>query len=404
MRLRSLMHWLTICATAVLLAFWSGRSAVSAATAGEPQPQATRGPVACKDLRTLRELRSQLRAVRNQRTGNTLYYVVLGDAAKSSELLVLFNGTGGILPDWPVQMLTNSRYSPRIVHTLAYSAAEDGPISLCHDYRLVLFDYPGVGRSPLNGPVTADEVANDVDAMLADIGTRYRIPTNRVNPVGWSLGTLFALKFALLSPAARPARKIGDLVLIATRPGGNLDGTTGNNQAACVSTLFDTLKSQSLWTGDPDLKRTIDGDLSQLTFPFVGQPPYNRVSSGCTASVDQEAGTVDLSVDSRLPRRLGLQAEFSSTRRSIARRRPGPGPRASTTSSISSSASSPMTGPSAIAQPPALTSNRLDAGLRPPRRPRCRQPMAASARPNRSRRTCPCPGAARDCGSTAGSP
>ena len=67
-----------------------------------------------------------------------------------------FNGTGGILPDWPVQMLTNSRYSPRIAHTLAYSAAEDGPISLCHDYRLVLFDYPGVGRSPLNGPVTAE--------------------------------------------------------------------------------------------------------------------------------------------------------------------------------------------------------------------------------------------------------
>ena len=283
----------------VWLALAWALSAIGPAVATESagtQPATFRQPVACKDLRTLRELRSQLSPVRNPRTGNTLYYAVVGDAARSSELLVLFNGTGGILPDWPVQMLTNSRYSPRIVRTLAYSAAEDGPISLCHDYRLVLFDYPGVGRSPLNGPVTADEVANDVDAMLADIGARYRIPTNRVNPVGWSLGTLFALKFALLSPAARPDRKIGDLVLIATRPGGNLDGTTGNNQAACVSTLFDTLKSQSLWTGNPDLKRTIDGDLSQLTFPFVGQPPYNKVSSGCTASVDQAAGTVDLSV------------------------------------------------------------------------------------------------------------
>ena len=68
-----------------------------------------------------------------------------------------FNRIGGILPDWPVQMLTNSRYSPGIAHTLAYSAAEDGPISLCHDYRLVLVDYPGVGRSPLNGSVTTDQ-------------------------------------------------------------------------------------------------------------------------------------------------------------------------------------------------------------------------------------------------------
>jgi hypothetical protein len=108
-RLRSLIHWLAICGNAALLAFWSGPSAVSAVTAGEHRPQAASKPVACKDLRTLRELRSQLRAVRNQRTGNTPYYVVLGDAAKSSELLVLFNGTGGILPDWPVQMLTNSR-------------------------------------------------------------------------------------------------------------------------------------------------------------------------------------------------------------------------------------------------------------------------------------------------------
>jgi pimeloyl-ACP methyl ester carboxylesterase len=267
-----------------------------AAATARPLPATFRQPVACQDLRTLRELRTQLSSVRNPRTGNTLYYAVVGDAARSSELLVLFNGTGGILPDWPVQMLTNSRYSPKIVRTLAYSAAEDGPISLCHDYRLVLFDYPGVGRSPLNGPVTADQVADDVDAMLGDIGTRYRIPTSRVSPVGWSLGTVLALKFALLSPAARSGRAIGDLVLIATRPGGNLDGTTGNNQAACVSTLFNELKTQSLWTRDAPLQRAIDGDLAKLTFPFLNQPPNDRVSSGCTASVDLGAGTVNLSV------------------------------------------------------------------------------------------------------------
>lgn len=120
----------------VWLALAWALSAIGPAVATESagtQPATFRQPVACEDLRTLRELRSQLSPVRNPRTGNTLYYAVVGDAVRSGELLVLLNGTGGILPDWPVQMLTNSRYSPKIVRTLAYSAAEDGPISLCHD-------------------------------------------------------------------------------------------------------------------------------------------------------------------------------------------------------------------------------------------------------------------------------
>jgi pimeloyl-ACP methyl ester carboxylesterase len=285
-------------------------------------------------------------------------------------------------------MLTNKRYSPKIVDTLAYVASEDGPISLCHDYRLVLFDYPGVGRSPLRGDVTADQAANDVGAMLDDIQASYRIPTKRVNPVGWSLGTLFALKFVLLSPAARPDRRIGDLELIATRPGGNLDGTTGNNQAACVATLFNTLKTRSIWTEQPDLKQTIDKDLAQLTFPFLGQPPNNKPASGCTASVDRGAGTVDLSVTLDCPK--GSICHSTLLDEAVNRdTRPGCSPGASTTASISSSASSPTTGPSATARPPTLTSTPPDAGSRPPRRPTCRRPTAASARPNRTRRTCP---------------
>lgn len=105
-----------------------------------------------------------------------------------------------------------------------------------------------------------------------------------------------------VSPEARPDRKIDDLVLIATRPGGNLDGTTGNNQAACVVTLFDALKTRSIWTQQPQLKQTLDADLAQLTFPFVGQPPNNKPSSGCTATVDQNTGTVDLSVKLDCPK------------------------------------------------------------------------------------------------------
>jgi pimeloyl-ACP methyl ester carboxylesterase len=132
---------------------------------------------------------------------------------------VVFNGTGGIFPDWPVQMITNSAYSPKIAETAAYNPDKDGDVSLCHDYRLVLFDYPGVGNSQSSGEVTFDQIADDVNAMLEDISERYNLSTDRVNLVGWSLGTLAASKFAFLSAEGRPKRTIRDAVLIATEAG-----------------------------------------------------------------------------------------------------------------------------------------------------------------------------------------
>ena len=114
----------------------------------------------------------------------------LRDAAPAAWLVVeKILEYGERLPDWPVQMLTNRRHSPKIADTLAYVPSENGPISLRHDYRLVLFDYPGMGRSPLLGDVTADEMANDVDAMLdgivnfevpvALLETRWKLSQNR---------------------------------------------------------------------------------------------------------------------------------------------------------------------------------------------------------------------------------
>jgi pimeloyl-ACP methyl ester carboxylesterase len=258
-------------------------------------------PVPCKDLQTFRALGSNLSSVTNPRNGDVINYIVIGDAAKSNELLVMFNGTGTILPDWPTQLLTNSTYSPKIAATDAYIPSEDGPISLCHDYRIVLFDYPGVGNASLPSALTFDRISNDVDAMLGDAGTRYGISTHQVNLVGWSLGTLAALKYALLSPAARPERKIKNAVLIATRPGGNLDGKTSNNQAPCVSTLFDALLTESLWTNNPTFKDKIDITESELTFPFLNQPANNGVSSGCASSIDATTGTIDLSVTLNCP-------------------------------------------------------------------------------------------------------
>jgi len=72
-----------------------------------------------------------------------------------------------------------------------------------------------------------------------------------VNLVGWSLGTLYALKFAWLAPVANPLREIKDVILIASKPGGSLDGYTNGNQASCVTTVFDRLRKPVL---DPLLK------------------------------------------------------------------------------------------------------------------------------------------------------
>ncbi len=249
------------------------------------------GIVPCSAITSIRDLHEDVHLVKNPRTGDTLEYFVLGDGARSKDVLVFFPGTGQIVPDWPTQMLTDSTYSPKIVHALGYRKDEDGPVSLCHDYHLVLFDYPGVGRSP-SRTYTRDDVASDVDAMLQRISRTFGLNTATVDPIGWSLGTTFATKYAFLSPASRPTRIIHDVVLIAGSPGGNLSGVAGENSGACVTTLF----GASL-TATGSLATTIKGDLSKLIFPYQGQgPKQSGTNSGCTATVTSSAVTLSVSL------------------------------------------------------------------------------------------------------------
>jgi pimeloyl-ACP methyl ester carboxylesterase len=242
-----------------------------------------RTPVACADLASLRDLGSQLSVVTNTRTGNSLEYIVVGDGASSDELIVMFPGTGGILPDWPTQMITNATISPKIVDTESYNALENAAVSLCHSYRLLLFDYAGVGEGSAVIEQTFDSVASDVDALLNDATTRYGVSASDVNVLGWSLGTHAADKFTFLSSVSSPDRRIHDVVLIATRPGGATDGLAIGNQAQCVSELLTTLDSCDV---PSDFRTTLDTDAFKLTFPYVGQPPYDGADSGCTAQVD----------------------------------------------------------------------------------------------------------------------
>jgi len=214
----------------------------------------------------------------------------VGDGAKSDETLVFFPGTGQTLANWPIEMVTNGKYSPKIVKSVGYRADQDGNVSLCHDYRLVFFDYPGVGLSPYRATAGHDAVASDVDAMLQRIASRYGFSTDVVDPLGWSLGTAFSLKYALLSPTSRPQRKIHNLFLFAAGPGGSQQGQVGADNAPCVVSLFAAAESAS-----GSLATQIKADATKLLFPYKGQSPKNNgTNSQCTATIS--SSNVTLSV------------------------------------------------------------------------------------------------------------
>lgn len=253
-------------------------------------PYASLSVVPCSALEDLRSLGTSLAEVTNPATGDSLEYTIVGDGALSKDVLVMFPGTGQILTGWPVQMLTNSTYSPNITKSVEYDPGQDGSVSLCHDYRIALFDYPGVGVTPLNAPVTRDMLSSDVDAMLNDAAARFGISTATVDPVGWSLGTTNAIKYAVLSPVSRPGRTIHNVILIAANPGASEEAQVGEDSAPCVTSLF----TASL-TATGTLKTKIGGLLTELTFPYVGQTQSDAgTSSGCTATFT--GGSPSLSV------------------------------------------------------------------------------------------------------------
>jgi hypothetical protein len=109
-----------------------------------------------------------------------------GNGWVGSEVIVMFNGTKGVLADWPIQMLTNSRASPLIVGTDGYSPQEDGVVSLCHDYRLVFkgtldntsFDllFPYVGEPPNNGATIDCTATIDSTAQTVTLNVTPNCP------------------------------------------------------------------------------------------------------------------------------------------------------------------------------------------------------------------------------------
>jgi hypothetical protein len=273
--------------------YTAGQSYVYALFTISASTTVTQSVIPCSNVQDLRSLGTSLAQVTNSSTHDTMEYTIIGDGALSSDVLVMFPGTGQIMTGWPVQLLTNATYSPLITKSVTYDPLEDGSVSLCHDYRIVLFDYPGVGLTSINGSVTRDMIASDVDAMLNDATKRFGISTNVVDPVGWSEGTGNALKYAVLSPVARPSRTIHNVILIAAHGGGSLQAQVGPDSASCVTTMF----GASL-TATGSLKNQLDALLTEMIFPFVGQTATNSgTNSGCTATVTSTTVTLSITPD-----------------------------------------------------------------------------------------------------------
>lgn len=102
--------------------------------------------------------------------------------------LVLLMGTGSTMAEW----------DPALLRLLA------------EHRRLILFDYPGVGRSgPWHGR-TFDSLADATAGFLRRIGLR------KADVLGWSMGGFVAQRLAIEHPGL-----VSHLILAGTNPGGD---------------------------------------------------------------------------------------------------------------------------------------------------------------------------------------
>ena len=101
--------------------------------------------------------------------------------------LVMLMGTGSTMAEW----------DPALLRLLAA------------EHRLIMFDYPGVGRSgPWRGR-TFDSLANSTAAFMESMGV------DRADVLGWSMGGFVAQRLAIEHPD-----RVDHLILAGTNPGG----------------------------------------------------------------------------------------------------------------------------------------------------------------------------------------
>jgi len=223
--------------------------------------------LACSEIKsTLKEFQDQVQpTLPNPETFDTMNYLVVGNP-DAEEAILFIPGTNAVLPDWPVQLFTNSTASPDLKRE--FPKAQN---SLCSEFALIFIDFPGVGGSQLGGTLTFKTVALDISDVVTAVVNNFGINIKKLHLFGWSLGSLVALRFAEDNPTDI---SIGTLFLSGTKPGGGADG----NPAKCVTQAFDLIKTvQSL-----ELQKT----LIRLMFPYENQEAYNGLSDSCT-SIDK---------------------------------------------------------------------------------------------------------------------
>jgi len=153
--------------------------------------------VACGERRdepTGEPFRAQVKIAELDRTSVAYYERGRGDP------LVMLIGTGSTMAEW----------DPALLRLLA------------RDHRLIVFDYPGLGRSgPWHGSTFSDLATTTVELL-----DHLEIP--RAAVLGWSMGGFVAQRMAIEYP-----ERVSALVLAATNPGGS-EAVLGNRQAQAV--------------------------------------------------------------------------------------------------------------------------------------------------------------------------
>ena len=126
--------------------------------------------------------------------------------------LVMLIGTGSTMAEW----------DPALLRLLA------------RDHRLVLFDYPGVGRSgPWRGH-SFDSLAG------ATAGLMEAIDLPRADVLGWSMGGFVAQRLAIDHPA-----RVSHLILAGTNPGGSRT-VLGTSEAQAIDSEPDPSEADIL--------------------------------------------------------------------------------------------------------------------------------------------------------------
>ncbi len=126
--------------------------------------------------------------------------------------LVMLTGTGSTMAEW----------DPALLRLLA------------NDHRLILFDYPGLGRSgPWHGHSFASLASATVELMSA-------IHISRADILGWSMGGFVAQRLAIEHP-----QRVSHLILAGTNPGGG-QAVLGSAKAQAIDSEPDPSQAEIL--------------------------------------------------------------------------------------------------------------------------------------------------------------